>query len=654
MSGPAARRPGPLAATVLTALVTVLAALVVLGPGAATATADEALSLEVEAGSTYPYVSLLVTVPGAIAATALDPANVVVSEAGQPRSATLTPIAGDRVEVVIVIDTSGSMAGAPIDAARQAAASFVDRVPAGARVGVVGFGATASVAIALSADRGAVKTAIAGLQAGGETALYDGVLLALDQIPLAGSLRRQLVVLSDGADTASVASLAEVTARLATSGVRLDAVVLATGQGDESALQQMSQSGRGTFARAVEAASLATIYDELGRSVANQYRIAFTATGHGVTLLHVEVRTERGRAVGYLQLDFPPAPATSPPSTVVTAPGAAGEQSAATTPQQAEPPVLMQSAGRWLLVAGAAAWFLAIAIGAAMVSLPSRRSLLARTRDRGSVNRSTPSALGQRLSALADTALERRGVRGRLNAALERAGIELRPGEFVMIVTVTAVCSLLLFSLIWGPLVGILFAALPVVGAKVVVGVATRRRQRAFTAQLSDALQLMSNSLRTGYAVTQAMNVVATEAESPIRDEFRRVLLEVRLGRNLPEALRAMAERVTGEDVNWMIQAMEINREVGGDLAEVLDNVAVTIRERDQIRRQVQAVSAEGRLSAYVLVALPIVLGGVLALLNPDYFSELTHGVGLVLVGIGAAMLVAGSFVLNRLVKVDF
>ena len=115
-----------------------------------------------------------------------------------------------------------------------------------------------------------------------------------------------------------------------------------------------------------------------------------------------------------------------------------------------------------------------------------------------------------------------------------------------------------------------------------------------------------------------------------------------------------MADRMAGEDVNWMIQAMEINREVGGDLAEVLDNVAVTIRERDHLRGQVQAVSAEGRLSAYVLVALPIALGGVLAVLNPNYFSELTHGVGLVLVGVGVAMLVCGSIVLNRLVKIDF
>ena len=639
--------PRRLVATTVTALLVLAVAAVGVG-------AEGALSIELEPGHAYPEVGLVVTVPGAIAASGLNPANVVVRESGEVRTAELTRIPGDRVEVVIVIDTSGSMTGAAMDAARLAASSFVDRMPAEARVGVVGFSNTSSVAVPLSADHRAVKAAISGLQAGGETALYDGVLLALDQFPVAGSLRRQVVVLSDGADTASFTSLADVTSRLASSGVRLDAVALATGQGDESALQQMSQSGRGTFARAIEATSLAGIYEELGHNVANQYRVTFKATGHGATALKVEVQTQSGRAVGELQLNFPPAPATSPPSSVLSTPTTAIEQGA-NTPRPADDPRLIESAGRWLLVLGAAAWFLAIAIGAAMVSLPSRRSLLARRpRDRGSVDRNTPSMLGQRLSSLADTALERRGLRDRLNAALERAGIELRPGEFVMIVMVTAVACLLTFSLIGGPLLGVIVAAASVVGAKLVVRIKTRRRQGAFTTQLSDALQLMSNSLRTGYAVTQAMNVVATEAESPIRDEFRRVLLEVRLGRDLGGALRAMADRMAGEDVNWMIQAMEINREVGGDLAEVLDNVAVTIRERDHLRGQVQAVSAEGRLSAYVLVALPIALGGVLAVVNPNYFSELTHGVGLVLVGVGVAMLVCGSIVLNRLVKIDF
>src|SRR5262249_44914912 len=151
---------------------------------------------------------------------------------------------------------------------------------------------------------------------------------------------------------------------------------------------------------------------------------------------------------------------------------------------------------------------------------------------------------------------------------------------------------------------------------------------------------LMAGTLRTGYAILPTLDMVSREAPSPSAEEFRRVVAESRLGRDLNTSLAAMGERGGGDDFTWGAPAIEINREVGGDLAEVLDNVASTIRERARVRRQVRTVSAEGRLSAVVLVALPIVLGLVLAILNPDYVAELTHGAGLVMLLIGAVLLV--------------
>lgn len=625
--------------------------LLVLGAVAPKATAQRGLGIEAEPGHTYPDVQLLVSVPAEVAGAELSALNVTLLESGEPRPVQLSKIPGEQLEVMIVIDTSGSMAGPGIDAARRAATSFVDRVPAQARIGLIAFGTTATLTVPPTSDHAAVKASVNELQATGETALYDGIVVALEQIPVAGSLRRQVVVLSDGADTASLHTLDDVASRLAVTGIRLDAVALATSENNESALQQLTQSGRGSFARATEPASLTAIYEELGRSVANQYRASFTATGHGPTTVRVELHTGTVVATGEVQLELPPAPPV--PTTIASAPPSSAATGPATTLEPRPEPSILEGGGRWLLITGAMGWFIAIAVGTGVVSLPSRRNLLARGREQARARRA-PSSLGQELAAIADKALEKRGLRGRLNSALERAGLEVRPGEFVTIVVVTAVVVLLLFSLIGGPLVGILAAMVVPVIAKVVVSIKTSRRQAAFGSQLSDALQQMSASLRTGYAVSQAMNVVATEAPSPVADEFRRVLLEVRLGRQMGGALQAMADRMRGEDVTWLVQAMEINREVGGDLAEVLDNVAVTIRERDHLRRQVKAISAEGRLSAYVLVAMPIVLAGVLAVLNPGYFSELTHGAGLVLVGIGAAMLVCGSFVLTRLVKIDF
>jgi tight adherence protein B len=643
-------RPRPAARLRLVWLV--VAVLTAVGLAAPTAAAGEPLDVAVEPGSAYPDIKLLVTLPGTVAGDAVTPAGFVVSEGGERRAAQITKVPGEQVEVMIVLDTSGSMQGAPIDAARTAAASFVDRVPPGARVGVVGFGSTAALALPLTTDHAATKAAIGALVAGGETALYDGVALALDQFPPGGNSQRHLVLLSDGGDTASTGSLEAVAVKAKAAGARVNAVALATGESDETALRQLSQGGGGTLARATDAGSLAALYDTLGRTVANQYHVTFRAQGHGATVLRVDVDAAGTAAAGELRVEFPPAPApTQPQPTQPSVVPSTVPVPVETTPVAAT----SEPVPRWLLVAGAAAWFAALLIGTSLVSLPARRSLLAaQRRDQAARDRHRASAVGQHLAALADSALERRGLRGRLNTALERAGIELRPGEFLVIVGGVAVASFLLFSMLGGPLTGLVVGALGVIGAKLVVSIRTKRRRRAFTEQLGDALQMMSNSLRSGYAVPQAMNVVAQEGESPIRDEFRRVLVESRLGRDVGQALRAMADRVGGDDVLWIVQAMEINREVGGDLAEVLDNVAATIRARAQLRRQVQAVSAEGRLSAYVLVALPIVLAAGLAVVSPDYISELTHGIGLTMVGAGVVMLALGSVVLSRMVKIDF
>jgi tight adherence protein B len=148
--------------------------------------------------------------------------------------------------------------------------------------------------------------------------------------------------------------------------------------------------------------------------------------------------------------------------------------------------------------------------------------------------------------------------------------------------------------------------------------------------------------------------MVSREAPSPSAEEFRRVVTESRLGRDLNTSLAAMADRVGGDDFTWVAQAIEINREVGGDLAEVLDNVSSTIRERARVRRQVRTVSAEGRTSALVLVALPFVMALLLAIVNPEYLSELGHGAGLVMLLVGGVLLVIGSLWTRRLVKVKF
>jgi tight adherence protein B len=181
------------------------------------------------------------------------------------------------------------------------------------------------------------------------------------------------------------------------------------------------------------------------------------------------------------------------------------------------------------------------------------------------------------------------------------------------------------------------------------------KRRSGFEDQMEGALQLMSGSLRAGYGLLQAINTVAAEAPVPIRDEFARVMIEIRVGRDLGEALAAMAERMKNEDFRWVAQAIEIQRTVGGDLSEILDTVAGTIRERNQIRRQVKALSAEGRISAYVLIALPFVIATFLVLVAPDFLTPLFESVaGRIALGVSIALLLIGIVWIRRLVNIKF
>ncbi len=135
---------------------------------------------------------------------------------------------------------------------------------------------------------------------------------------------------------------------------------------------------------------------------------------------------------------------------------------------------------------------------------------------------------------------------------------------------------------------------------------------------MPDTLQLLTSTLRSGYGLLQALDSVAQEAAEPARTEFRRVLLEIRVGRDLSAALRALSDRMRSQDFAWVVGAIEINREIGGDLAAVLDSTAETIRERQRVHRQVRALTAEGRLSGYILTALPVVVALAMRVHQPE------------------------------------
>ena len=258
-------------------------------------------------------------------------------------------------------------------------------------------------------------------------------------------------------------------------------------------------------------------------------------------------------------------------------------------------------------------------------------------------------------TALVERLLTRHSVSASFAGLLERAGVQRTPAEVVVLTGGGALGIAALALLLEGPLAAVVLVVLVPLAARAFLGFRVGRRQAAFADQLDDALQLMAGSLRAGHSLLRALDSVAGEAQSPTSEEFARVVNETRVGRELNDSLEEVAARTQSEDFAWVTQAIAIHREVGGNLAEVLDQVGQTIRERNQIRRQVKALAAEGKLSAYVLMALPIGIAGFLSMSNPEYIGRLTEEfLGWVMLGTGVVMLTIGGLWLRSTVKIAF
>ena len=238
---------------------------------------------------------------------------------------------------------------------------------------------------------------------------------------------------------------------------------------------------------------------------------------------------------------------------------------------------------------------------------------------------------------------------------LYNAGVKMAPADFTVGVAVVSILVGAFAALLTNPLFGLLAAAATPFLAKVVLTVRRDKRRGKFEAQLTDTIQMLIGGLRVGHSVMRSVEAAAQEADAPTSEELLRIVNETRIGKDTRLAFEDVADRMDSEDFRWISQAIQINREVGGDLAEVLDQVAGTIRERSEIKGQIRSLSAEGKMSAYVLMALPLGVAVILAFINPGYlnvFVEKPLGIAM-LVG-GLLMFVVGGFWMSRTVKIKF
>lgn len=238
---------------------------------------------------------------------------------------------------------------------------------------------------------------------------------------------------------------------------------------------------------------------------------------------------------------------------------------------------------------------------------------------------------------------------------LYNAGVRMAPADFTVLVAVGAFLAGLLGTLLTNPVIGILLGAGTPFLARLVLAFRTDKRRGKFESQLIDTIQMLIGGLRAGHSVMRSMEAAGLESEAPTSEELRRIVNETRIGKDARLALEETADRMDSEDFRWIAQAIQINREVGGDLAEVLEQVAGTIRERSEIKGQVRSLSAEGKMSAVVLMAMPVAVAIMLTFINPGYMDVFVdEPIGITMMVVSLVMFICGGFWLSRTVKIKF
>lgn len=249
---------------------------------------------------------------------------------------------------------------------------------------------------------------------------------------------------------------------------------------------------------------------------------------------------------------------------------------------------------------------------------------------------------------------ERAGLLQRADKLLSQANVAIRPAELVFWVPLLAVFLFLLGAVLAGLILGLILGALGAVIPLLYLGNKRRSRLRTFEEQLPETLTLLAGAMRAGFSFLQALEAVVQETTDPMRSEFRKVLNESRLGRAPEESMREVADRMNSQDLAWTVMAIEIQREVGGNLAELLDTVADTMVQRERLRREIRSLTAEGRFSGIVLSLVPPLLAFVIWAIEPDFIQALLDETIGVMAIIGAVVLtLAGWIWIQRIVDIE-
>ena len=560
-------------------------------------------------------------------------------EAGLPVSGLQATNLGATKSVVLAIDRSRSMIGRPLADAADAAQAFVASMRPSDRVAVIGVGKRATQVADFSSGPDA-QTALRGVrvEAIEGTALWDGVTLGAHRLAGEQGRGRALVLLTDGNNTRSSATVAAAADAARAAHVTVYVIGIEGPQFSPGPLRELARATGGSYVGAHTTRELRGAYAAVAAALRRTWQLNYATAlrpGEHATLA---VAADRGTSTQTLEL--------------------AGESSSGPSTSRLLPSAILDSRLGTLAIALGVGLVALLAVGfvfsAAHGGRLQRRiapHLGDAPRKRQKQEKGRSALIASLFSATEDVFSTAR-LWTKLQRMLERADVPMRTVEFVYVIAggalVGLIVSMLLLHSMFLAFLGLL------AGGAVPIGwlhLKAKRRERAFEDQLPDLLVALAATLKAGHSFRMALKTVADEGRPPASKELNRVLTEARLGRPMESALSEMAVRVGSPNFDFVITSVTIQRQVGGSLAGLIDMVADTVRQRQQFARKIKGLTAMGRASAYVLMGLPFFMALGITVINrrymrPLYFTSTGHK----LIILGLVMMVFGCLVMRRIV----
>ena len=563
----------------------------------------------------------------------------VLSENGKPAAGAVATNLGEDKGIVLLVDNSRSMKGKSFKNAIAAARAFVRDKKRSDRVGVVSFGSNDVELTELSSTSAESMEALGGLRIDAQegTALYDAIVTATKQFGLEGG-GRVILLVTDGKDVSSRADFPAAVRAARKANVIVYAVGIDSKQFKPGTLRSLSAKTGGSY-RTATAKNLGKVYSEVADELGRTWRLDYiTAARPGETRKVTAFVPGQGTARS--QFTVPASAEVKGPSGLLPS-FAYGQGGLAGLAFLVGLLVLLAYS---LVSTSTSADRLRARVQQHIVLSPKKREKKEkkeRLEFLSGLFKATESALGHTRFWI------------KMRVLLERADLPLKTVELFYLMVVGAVGFGLLFTVVGAgrllTLGGLVLGGLLPLG---IVWFKARRRIAAFEEQLPDILISIAASLKAGHSFKQGLQAVVDEGVEPASKEFKLVLTETRLGRPLQAALADMAERIGSPNLSFIVTAVSVQTQVGGSLAGLFDMVGDTVRNRQQFARKIKALTAMGRMSAYVLIGLPFFLAGALTLMNPSYMAPLYNtSSGHMLIITSLVMMCVGSLFLKKIVS---